>query len=82
MNDKYMEKFVRGMLIAMAVKGYSKADMARLSGVNQAFFTRVKTTSSSSNPRLSTLIKIAGVFDMNIENVIDLPERAEQLLIK
>lgn len=81
-QDNYMEKFMRGLKIAMVIKNISKVDLSKTAKINQSFLSRTKMNSRAVNPKLSTLMRISQALDMSLEDIISLPERAEKLLTK
>jgi predicted transcriptional regulator len=81
MEDKdYMKNFVHGMEIAIAIKGITKHELTQNADVNPSFLARLNDARKSSNPRLSTLMKITAALDMSIEEVVALPDKAKGLI--
>lgn len=81
-DNSYMEKFVHGVEIALAIKELTKSDLQTKAGLHNAFLLRLCDARKASNPRLSSLIKIAEVLGLTIEDIIALPDKAQELLKK
>lgn len=77
-----IEKFSRGMRIARVIRGMTAKEAAMKAGMKNVFtWNRIENAASQGlNPKLSTLVAIASVLGLTIEQVMALPEKAERLL--
>ena len=67
--------------IAMAIKNMSLIELSARSGITNTTLGRfVGSRNANTNPQLRTVLHIAKALDMSLEDLINLPGKAKDLL--